>query len=116
MKEVTEKYYQAYDGQTFTDESECLEYEDALDKVKALKSQAATLNKELACAEYVLHRCKKILIKRAGYAGGCGHDGYYHKCPDCGELVGGYEGRNTSLKVDENTYRCVKCGEFFIYS
>ena len=114
MQEVTEKYYVAADGKKFKDENECKEYEEATLKVKTLKSQITTLNKELACAEYVLHYKGKY-IEPVDYAGGCGHDGYYNKCPHCETLVGGYEGQNTSLKVDENIYRCEKCGTFFRY-
>jgi predicted RNA-binding Zn-ribbon protein involved in translation (DUF1610 family) len=115
MKEVTEKYYMAVDGKKFKDENECKKYEEAALKIKTLRSQIDSLNKELACAEYILYdKCKYIESVKS--AGGCGHDGYYHKCPHCEELVGGYERRNTSLKVDENTYKCEKCGKFFRYS
>lgn len=115
MKEVTEKYYMATDGKKFKDENECKEYEEAASKLKALKTQVQTLNKEIACTEYVLYGKGKY-IESVMYAGGCGHDGYYNKCPHCGELVGGYERRNTSLMVDKNTYKCEKCGKFFRYS
>lgn len=115
MQEVTEKYYLAVDGRKFKDENECKEYEEASSKIKDIKSQIQALNKELASAEYVLYR-KDNYIEQASYAGGCGHDGYYNKCPHCGELVGGYEGRNTSLKVDDRIYKCEKCGKFFRYS
>jgi len=115
MKELTEKYYIAADGRKFKNENECREYEKALSKIKTIMSQIQVLNKELASAEYVLYGKEKY-IKSAEHAGGCGHDGYYSKCPHCGELVGGYEGRNTSLKVDKNTYKCEKCGDFFRYS
>ena len=115
MQEVTEKYYLAADGRKFKDENECKEYEEASSKIKNIKSQIQALNKELASAEYVLYG-KGEYIKSADYAGGCGHDGFYSKCPHCGELVGGYEGRNTSFKVDNNTYKCEKCGKFFRYS
>lgn len=114
MKEVTEKYYLSADGKKFKDENECKEYEEASLKIKTLKQQILALNKELACAEYVLN-WKGKYIKSAEYAGGNGHDGYYHKCPFCGELVGGYGGANTALKVDRDTYRCEKCGNFFVY-
>ena len=114
MKEVTEKYYMSADGRKFKDENECKEYEEALAKVRTLKSQVLALNKELACAEYVLYR-RDNYIEKAGYAGGNGHDGYYHKCPHCGEFVGGYGDTNTSLKVDKDTYKCEKCGGFFVY-
>lgn len=116
MEEITETYYKADDGTRFTDENECVEYEEALEKIKALNSQLAIFNKELACATYTICKYKKIVIPSAQYAGGTGHDGYYNKCPNCGEFVGGYDRRNTSLKVDENTYACEKCGKFFIYS
>lgn len=115
MKEVTEKYYVATNGKKFKDENECKEYDDACRKIKSLKEKIFNLNKELARAEYVLYgkdRCVDYVI----YAGGCGHDGYYNKCPHCEALVGGYERQNTSLKVDENIYRCEKCGTFFKYS
>ena len=115
MKEVTEKYYMSTDGGKFKDESECREYEEASQKIKNIKTQINALNKELACAEYVLYGKGKY-IKSVDYVGGCGHDGYYHKCPHCGQLVGGYERQNTSLKVAENTYKCEKCGKFFRYS
>ena len=114
MKEVTEKYYLSADGKKFKDENECKEYEEALVKVRTLKAQVLALNKELACAEYVLD-WKGKCIESAKYTGGNGHDGYYYKCPHCGELVGGYGGSNTSLKVDRDTYKCEKCGKFFIY-
>lgn len=115
MEEVTEKYYMSSDGKRFKDENECKEYEDALLKVKNIKTQIDVLNKELASAEYVLNGKGKY-IETVKYAGGCGHDGYYSKCPHCGELVGGWEGRNTSLKVDKYVYKCEKCGSFFRYS
>lgn len=115
MLEVTEKYYVAADGKRFKDENECKEYEESAMKIKTLKSQINALNKELACAEYTLH-AKGKYIKRVSFAGGNGHDGYYHECPNCKAIVGGYEGRNTSLIVDKNTYKCEKCGDFFIYS
>ena len=114
MKEVTEKYYITNDNKKFKDENECKEYEEALLKVQKLRKEINDLNKELACAEYVLHK-KDIYIKSVIYAGGNGHDGYYSKCPHCEELVGGYEGRNTSFKVDTYTYKCEKCGNFFTY-
>ena len=114
MKEVTEKYYISTDGRKFNNENECKEYEEAALKIKTIKSQIHDLNKELACAEYTLYGKGKY-IESVEYAGGCGHDGYYNKCPYCGELVGGYERRNTSFKVDEDTYKCEKCGEFFRY-
>ena len=114
MIEVTEKYYMANDNKKFKDENECKEYEEALLKVQTLRKQIRDLNKELACAEYILYR-KDTYIKSADYAGGNGHDGYYSMCPYCGELIGGYEGRNTSLKVDEDVYKCEKCGAFFRY-
>jgi hypothetical protein len=115
MKEITEKYYISSDGKRFEDESECKEYEDAWLKIKNLKSQILALSKELARAEYIFHYKGKY-IESAKYAGGNGHDGYYSKCPHCEELIGGYEGSNTSLKVDNNVYRCEKCGTFFVYS
>ena len=114
MQEVTEKYYVAADGKKFKDENECKEYEEASLKIKTLKSQIKALNKELASAEYVLHYKGKYIEPTNG-AVGSGHDGYYSKCPHCEALVGGYEGQNTSLKVDENIYRCEKCGTFFRY-
>ena len=115
MKEVTEKFYMSHDGKKFKDELECREYENAYLVAKKLKMQIDDLNKELAVAEYILYGKGKF-IDRATYAGGCGHDGYYNKCPHCGELVGGWEGRNTSLKVDDCIYKCEKCGQFFRYS
>lgn len=115
MEEVIEKYYMSVDGKKFKNENECKEYEEALLKIKNIKAQIQTLNKELACEEYIAYE-KGQYIKSVDYAGGCGHDGYYHKCPHCGELVGGYEHRNTSLKVNENTYKCEKCSKFFTYN
>ena len=114
MIEVTEKYYVATDGRKFKDENECKEYEDAALEIKTLKSKIQNLNKELACAEYVLYYKGKYISSSIS-AGGCGHDGFYNKCPHCETLIGGYEGRNTSLKVDKDTYRCEKCGTFFRY-
>ena len=114
MEEVTEKYYISADGRKFQDGNECKEYEEALQKMNHIKEQIYALHKELACTEYILY-AKGEYIKSANYAGGCGHDGYYSKCPYCERLIGGYEGRNTSLKVDENTYKCEKCGKFFTY-
>lgn len=114
MKEVTEKYYMSGDGKKFKDEKECAEYENTLQKIKSIKEQILNLNKELACAEFVLYGKGKC-IKSVDYAGGCGHDGYYNKCPYCEKLVGGYERQNTTFKVAENTYKCEKCGNFFIY-
>ena len=114
MKEIIEKYFVADDGKKFQDKNECKEYEEALLKGKELKQKISELNKELAKLEYIIYK-KENYIKKSESAGGCGHDGYYNKCPNCEELVGGYEGRNTSLKVDENIYKCEKCGTFFIY-
>ena len=79
MQEVIEKYYVATGGRKFKDENECKEYEDAALKVKTLKEQIHALNKELACAEYILYS-KDTYIKSVSYAGGNGHDGYYNKC------------------------------------
>ena len=114
MQEVIEKYYMATDGRKFKDENECKEYENASLKLKTLKAQAYEINKEIARTEYILHYKGKY-IESVNLAGGNGHDGYYNKCPHCEELVGGYERRNTSLKVDEDVYRCEKCGTFFRY-
>ena len=114
MQEVTEKFYVAFDGKKFKDENECKVYEESAKKIKTLKTQITNLNKELAYAEYVLN-FKGKYIEKTEYAGGNGHDGYYNKCPHCGDWVGGYERRNTSLKVDDSTYKCEKCGQFFIY-
>lgn len=114
MKKVTETYYMSSDGKKFKNENECEEYEKAKSKVKEIKEQIKTLNRELARAEYVLRGGG--FIDRVVYAGGNGHDGYYNKCPHCGELVGGWEGRNTFLKVDACIYKCEKCGQFFKYS
>ena len=111
---IEEKYDVANDGKRFDDKSECEEYEAALAEFKNLKSQKEALDRKVAHAEYIIK--KGSYIKSAPYAGGTGHDGYYHKCPTCGELVGGYEGRNTSLKVDNNIYKCEMCGELFRYS
>lgn len=115
MQEITEKYYMSADGRKFKDENECKEYEEVSQKINNIKTQINALNKELACAEYVLYGKGKY-IESVKSTGGCGHDGYYNKCPHCEELVGGYEGRNTSLKVAEHIYKCEKCGKFFRYS
>ena len=115
MKEVTETYYLSKDGKKFKDKSECKEYEEAILKASTLQERIKTLNKELACVQYILYG-KGTHVPSVSSAGGCGHDGYYNECPYCGELVGGYEGRNTSLKVAECVYKCEKCGEFFRYS
>lgn len=115
MQEVTEKYYIASNGKRFENEDECKEYEEALSKINKLRTQINILNKELASAEYILHY-KGRFVEQVNDAGGCGHDGFYSKCPRCEELVGGYEGRNTSLNVDKNIYKCEKCGTFFRYS
>jgi len=115
MLEVTEKYYMATDGKKFKDAKECKEYEDALLKLKILQERLHSLNKEIAFTEYILYY-KGQYINLAKSAGGCGHDGFYSKCPHCEELVGGYEGRNTSLKVDKDIYKCEMCGTFFRYS
>ena len=115
MTEVTEQYYVACDGKKFYDENECREYEEATLKEKELKEKILELNKELARVEYIKY-AKGTYIKIAGLAGGNGHDGYYSKCPSCNKLVGGYEGTNTSLKVDRNVYKCEGCGAFFKYS
>jgi hypothetical protein len=68
MLEVNEKYYVAADGRKFKDENECKEYEEAALKIKTLKSQIHTLNKELACAEYVLYSKGKY-IESVSFAG-----------------------------------------------
>lgn len=115
MIEVTEKYYKSTNGRKFNDENECKEYENVLSKLKELISQRDRLNRDIACAEYIVYMKDKYILS-APYVGGCGHEGYYHKCPHCGELVGGYEGKNTSLNVDNYVYKCEKCGGFFRYS
>lgn len=115
MQEVTEKYYMSADGRKFKDENECKEYEEASQKIKNIKTQINALNKELACAEYVLYGKDKY-IESVKSAGSFGRFGYYNKCPHCENLVGGYEGINTSLKVAEHIYKCEKCGKFFRYS
>lgn len=109
MIEITEKYYMANDGKKFTDENECREYEEAKTKVEDLKTQIHALNKELACAEYIMYGKGKYVARADG------HDGYYNKCPNCGANVGGYERLNTKLNVDRDIYKCEKCGEFFMY-
>lgn len=114
MKEVIEKYYMANNGKKFEDENECKEYEEAVLKIKTIKAQIEALNKELACVEYIAYG-KERYIEPVKDAGGCGYDGYYNKCPHCGELVGGYERLNTSLKVAEKIYKCEKCSKFFKY-
>ena len=45
----------ANDGKKFTDENECRKYEEAKTKVEDLKTQILALNKELACAEYIMY-------------------------------------------------------------
>lgn len=115
MEEIKKRYYKSTDGRIFEDENDCKEYESALIELGKFKAQIEDLNRKIANAEYILYG-KGNYIKPANDAGGCGHEGYYSKCPHCGEYVGGYERRNTSLKVDENIYKCEKCGKFFRYS
>lgn len=74
------------------------------------------INKNIASIEYNLYSKGTINIEPVRDGGGCGHDGYYSYCPYCKEPVGGYEGKNTSLKVDTTVYKCEKCGNFFRYS
>lgn len=114
MREVIEKYFVACDGKRFNDEDKCREYEESLINEKELKQQILKLNKELAKVEYSLYRIEHY-PQSSKSAGGCGNSGYYSKCPNCEELIGGYERTNTTLEVDKNTYKCEKCGTFFTY-
>ena len=99
MEKVTETYFMSSDGKKFKNEKECEEYENAKSRVKEIKEQINTLNKELARAEYVLDNRRYYEFESVGYAGGNGHDGYYNKCTHCGELVGGWEGRSGQKKA-----------------
>lgn len=115
MKISTETYFIANDGKKFTNENKCKEYEAALIKIDTLTAQIQELTKELAFTEYFAYH-KDAYIPETQYASGNGHDGFYHKCPECEAFVGGYANLNTALKVDNGIYKCEQCGSFFRYN
>ncbi len=115
MEKQTETYYKATDGTRFETEEECRAYETEKDRYNAALAKKREAEKEIAAIEYARFKRKYVYIQPATGSFGCGHDGYYKKCPHCGEQTGGYEGANLGLKVDEGIYKCEKCGLFFSY-
>ena len=116
MTKQTETYYRAEDGRRFETEEECRAYETEKERYNAALTKKREVEKEIVTIEYARFK------RNGGYAPsttgsyGCGHDGYYTKCPHCEEQTGGYEGSNLHLKVDGNVYKCEKCGKFFSYA
>ncbi|MDE7323097.1 MAG: hypothetical protein K2N73_10310 [Lachnospiraceae bacterium] len=117
MEKYTETYYKAKDGTKFKTEEECREYETEKERHEAALAKKKEAERELAIIEYERFKREngRFAPQTVGNFG-CGHDGYYSKCPHCGELTGNYERKNLGFKVDKNIYKCEKCGNFFSYS
>lgn len=117
MTKQTETYYLAEDGTRFKTEETCREYETEKERYKMALKKKREAEKEIAVIEYARFRREGgYVVQSTTGSFGCDHDGYYTKCPHCGELTGNYEGKNLGLKVDEGIYKCEKCGGFFCYS
>ncbi len=115
MEQVTETYFKANDGTKFEKEEECKEYETEAERYKTAVKKKKEAEKEIALIEYARFKRKGRFVKPTAGSFGCGHDGYYTKCPYCGAYTGNYESANLGLKVDEGIYMCEKCGGFFSY-
>lgn len=117
MEKCTETYYKAKDGTRFDTEEKCAAYESEQRRYKAAMDRKKEAERELAIIEY-----ERFKRENGRYAPstvgsfGCDHDGYYSKCPHCGELTGNYACKNLGFKVDKTIYKCEKCGNFFSYS
>lgn len=117
MTKQTDIYYKANDGTRFETEEECREYETEKERYALALKKKREAEKEIAVIEYARFRREGRFAKPTTGSFGCGHDGYYTKCPHCGEYTGNYEGRNLKLKVDDKgIYKCEKCGCFFSYA
>ena len=115
MEKYTETYYNAKDGTKFKTEEECKEYETEEAWYSAALEKKREAEKEIAVIEYKRFKRKVGYVQPATGSYGCGHDGYYTKCPHCEAYTGNYERANLGLKVDEGVYKCEKCGKFFSY-
>lgn len=117
MTKQTETYYKAEDGRRFETEEECRAYETEKERYNAALAKKREAEKEIAFIEYEKYKRENgQCVDRATGSFGCGHDGYYTKCPHCGALTGNYERANLGLKVAEHVYKCEKCGKFFSYA
>lgn len=108
MTKQTETYYKT--------EEECIAYETEKERYSAALAKKREAEKEIATIEYARFKRNGGYVQSATGSFGCGHDGYYKKCPHCGEQTGGYEGANLHLKVDGSVYKCEKCSKFFSYA
>lgn len=115
MEKYTETYYKAKDGTKFKTEEECKEYETEEAWYSAALEKKREAEKEIAVIEYKRFKRKVGYVQPATGSYGCGHDGYYKKCPHCGECTGNYERKNLGLEVADGIYKCEKCGDFFLY-
>lgn len=115
MEKYTETYYKAKDGTKFKTEEECKEYETEEAWYSAALEKKREAEKEIAVIEYKRFKRKGGYVQPATGSYGCGHDGYYKKCPHCGECTGNYERKNLGLEVADGIYKCEKCGDFFLY-
>lgn len=122
MRKETKEYYVANDGARFDSEKECAEYEHELqcyrERIERRDKLLATLQEvetDIAKIEYRRLIKRGVRIRPVIGHHGCSREGYYNECPYCGEMTGNYEGRNLTLRVDKNVYKCVKCGKFFTY-
>ena len=115
MEKYTETYYKAKDGTKFKTEEECNEYETEEERYRAALAKKREVEKEIAVIEYKRFKRKGGYVQPATGSYGCGHDGYYKKCPHCGEYTGNYERKNLELEVADGIYKCEKCGDFFLY-
>ena len=115
MEKYTETYYKAKDGTKFETEEECAAYETEEKRYRAALAKKNEAEKEIAVIEYARFKRSGGYTHSAIGSIGCGHDGYYTKCPHCEAYTGNYESANLGLKVDEGVYKCEKCGKFFSY-
>lgn len=116
MEQIKETYYKAFDGKRFETEEECIAYETEKERYNAALKKKREAEKEIATIEYARFKREGGFAKSTTGSFGCGHDGYYTKCPHCGELTGNYEGKNLGLHVSGSIYKCEKCGNFFSYA
>lgn len=116
MIKQTDVYYKAEDGTRFETEQQCREYETEKERYEMAVRKKREAEKEIAIIEYARFKRKGGYVQPTTGSFGCGHDGYYTKCPHCGALTGNYEGKNLGLKVAESIYMCEKCGNFFSYA
>lgn len=97
-------------------EEACREYGTEEERYKLALNKKREVEKEIAVIEYARFKRSGGFASETVGSFGCDHDGYYTKCPHCGEYTGNYDRKNLGLKVSEGVYKCEKCGNFFSYS